>query len=143
MLLECCQMGTVRRIFAGHASLPEGVVCVTFESETGATKCASKMSGRWFDGCQLETKLYIPECVSNHNFGIGSNNDSNYTSTAGSREFVAASGVGSTSAVAPAGYGAASPVCPVTEGDCGQNEPLSAEIVQDVEQVEDFLNSLL
>jgi hypothetical protein len=181
MLLECCQLGNVRRIMAGHSSLPEGVVAVTFETSRGAIQCAEKMSGRWFDGRQLETKLYLPmEPASYNAAAVGvvmgasssSNNNSSSSSNAnavlGVRPEQAENGLSmlcqyndeeyttdyyTTSRSAAGGHttshNSTSTSVERTAID-GTNQiqqeedtPLTAEIVQEVEQVEDFLNSLL
>lgn len=116
-------MGNVKRIIAGHASLAEGVVAVTFESDAGATKCAGKMSGRWFDGRQLETKLLLP----NQNAAEAPTNN-NFVSEAATTSGVQFSDSHSALSIHDAEE---------------VNGSLTAEIIREVEDVEDFLNSLL
>ena len=139
MLVECCQVGTVRKIIVSHESLTLGVVAVTFESIDAATRCATKMNGRWFDGRQLETKLYFP----------GSTSTSSIDSYAHVED---TSGVPRDSAKITTDFDVNFSTERNVMGASDNNvknsisvpeEPLSAEIVQEVEEVEDFLNSLL
>jgi hypothetical protein len=157
LLVECCQSGKVKRIIAGHEALPEGVVAVTFGEDSAATTCASKMSGRWFDGRQLETKLYIPDpnrvvqntANSYPSTGYNALQSAASSNTSATSQYSIAGGTGSAttsvnsnSTTISDGLGYLSQY--TVAGDDGEEQqPLSAEIEEDVGQVEDFLNSLL
>lgn len=129
-------MGSVRRVLAGHAHLPEGTIAVTFELESAAKTCASKMSGRWFDGHQLETKLCLPKTnISAHQHTAVFSKDRECHQHSLGERF----GIGTHMSVAALCGQDLGGVTAANEA----HEPLSAEIVQEVEDVENFLNSLL
>lgn len=131
MLMECCQIGKVKRIIAGHPSLPEGTVSVTFEDVHAATVCSVRMKGRWFDGRQLETQLLLPSMLSDSSSIAHPDVSISDTSLSGTaNESNAVSMLNQYSRPEE------------EEGKPGE-EFISAELAIEVEAVEDFLNSLL
>jgi hypothetical protein len=127
MLLECCKFGKVVVLLSPEGNLLEGCIAVTFEEAASVRECASALHGRWFDGRELEARILYPEPP-------GRITTIQSSSAVHQLQAYGSDGEGSPSR---AGTSTGSVNVDIAES---KNPD---EVTKDVQDVEDFLNSLL